>query len=600
MRNSTQQQVTAQSKDHDVSTTTGPFFLGFMLESFGMGVVLILAINYLADCWRRLQQPHHGSMKLGAVLVVASLLAHVGQWLIDMIRGWKMFATSFLDLTSFLTPTPLFFASPVLGQIPMLITQLFLLHRASLFLTSMECLSPISHSWLQRAFYISVGLLAVLTSAAGALVWGAVWKCGGLWNLGKHSIGYGSDSASIMFPVAQNVYLASSATIDLLVSVVLCVELTWARCKTTMEGGRLHQVVTRLILVTLHGGAAVTLLQLASLLVYNLNGDNAFPYFPLLILPKVYTVTLILSLSLPHRDRPAPGPSYLFSLPTIAIESARTPSRVEVRRASCPASLRELEPNQQRDTTSRYRRKTAAATESSSAEMAQRDVERSLGGSGSPRANPEERYSDIRLDEMCHRENRPREALVESRRATRMSLREIPFPPPASPVDPELLTPPPLPLETVELAMPLPPPKCLSASHHFATPPDRPSRAHFRYLHSEKSGSENRRERDIRPVSAGASSDKPIDLPNDPSTHIPVSSGSAILINDNDPVESTPVRLDIDVEDNGAAAYGVIIQRDPELSSGHTRSGNQRSRKGDSETADEQPDMSSDKGNKEK
>ena len=54
-----------------------------------------------------------------------------------------MFGTNFFNLTAFLTPTSLFFASTLLGLLPPLFTQIFLLRRILLFLSSLEVLWPI-------------------------------------------------------------------------------------------------------------------------------------------------------------------------------------------------------------------------------------------------------------------------------------------------------------------------------------------------------------------------------------------------------------------------------------------------------------------------
>lgn len=92
-------------------------------------------------------------------------------------------------------------------------------------------------------------------------------------------------------------------------------------------------------LITFHGGLAVTTIQLTALFLYQFAKTSSWCYFPVLSvsyhhisppalrisggkltngqLPKFYTITLILSLSLPHTHGTGPSPSHVFSLPTI-------------------------------------------------------------------------------------------------------------------------------------------------------------------------------------------------------------------------------------------------------------------------------------------
>jgi hypothetical protein len=93
-----------------------------------------------------------------------------------------MFAQSFLDLKAFATPKFTFFLSPFLGLIPALITQLFLLRRIALFLSSLASLWPrLARKEVKFGFVgiMSIGMgVAFCSGAVGT--WG-LWKGGPLW-----------------------------------------------------------------------------------------------------------------------------------------------------------------------------------------------------------------------------------------------------------------------------------------------------------------------------------------------------------------------------------------------------------------------------------
>ncbi|KAK6904868.1 hypothetical protein I203_105687 [Kwoniella mangroviensis CBS 8507] len=306
---------------------SGPFFLGFALESFGMGIVLILSINYFMTLASQPKSPHESSRTLGVCLVGISLVLNIVQTIVDLIRGWNMFATNFTNIAGFLTSSPLFFVSPFLGLIQTTITQLFLLRRITLFISSLDLLWPkLAHPLVKNFFALSVGIAILACFVCGTISSVLVWKSGSLISLGL--------PGNTGFAKAESVWLATSTAVDTLLSLVLSIELWWARQKLGMQGGVMREIVTRLILVTCHGGLAVSGLQLSSLLLYNYWRYNAFCYLPILFLPKVYNITLILSLSVPHSTEIAPNPSHMFSLPTIL--DTQVPTNEPNRRFTSP------------------------------------------------------------------------------------------------------------------------------------------------------------------------------------------------------------------------------------------------------------------------
>ncbi|KAK4688313.1 hypothetical protein P7C73_g1808, partial [Tremellales sp. Uapishka_1] len=314
----------------------GPFFLGFMLEAFGdsdpcsdanstdtsrttgMGVVLMLSVNYFTT-----QAAHHsvhGSHeKLGPSLVASSLVFSLVQTLVDLCRGWDMFARNFANLSSLGDPSPLFFISPLLGLIPPVLTQGFLLRRLVLFVSSLEVLWPrLAHPCTKYTFVVVMVAGIAISTVFGSISSYLVWQSGGLGHL--HA---GSQD---LFGLSSVIWFATSSAVDIVLSVALCTELWWARRKLAATHGRMREVVTRLILITFHGGIAVTALQLVALGLYQTQAGNAFCYLPVIPLPKIYTVTLILSLCLPPEHLQAAAPSHVFSLPTISNSLAAAPS----------------------------------------------------------------------------------------------------------------------------------------------------------------------------------------------------------------------------------------------------------------------------------
>ncbi|WWC85493.1 uncharacterized protein L201_000357 [Kwoniella dendrophila CBS 6074] len=297
---------------------SGPFFLGFAFECFGMGIVLILSINYFLSIVLQPKSPHESSRRLGVTLVAISLVFNLAQTAVDLARGWDMFATNFANIQGLLVATPTFFISPFLGLIPTTLTQLFLLRRITLFISSLDLLWPkLAHPITKYTFSCAIGFAILTSFVTGTISSVLVWKSGNLINLSR--------AGHKNFVKAEQTWLATSTAVDITLSLVLSIELWWARQKLGMQGGSMREIVTRLILVTCHGGLAVSGLQLASILFYNYWRFNAFCYLPILFLPKVYNITLILSLSVPHSTEFAPNPSHVFSLPTITDTRAGSP-----------------------------------------------------------------------------------------------------------------------------------------------------------------------------------------------------------------------------------------------------------------------------------
>ena len=79
----------------------GPFFLGFMLESFGelslcaqlisgMGVVFVLSADYLLSVASRRKLASESSRRLRVALVVVTMTISAAQTLVDLVRGFRV------------------------------------------------------------------------------------------------------------------------------------------------------------------------------------------------------------------------------------------------------------------------------------------------------------------------------------------------------------------------------------------------------------------------------------------------------------------------------------------------------------------------------
>ena len=95
-----------------------------------------------------------------------------------------MFAIHFLDLSALLHPGSTWFISPFLGLLPALITQLFLLRRSILFISSLSIFWPrLAHPLTRWIFGLVMGGLIGLGAICGTLAGAWVWKSQGLWAL---------------------------------------------------------------------------------------------------------------------------------------------------------------------------------------------------------------------------------------------------------------------------------------------------------------------------------------------------------------------------------------------------------------------------------
>ena len=116
--------------------------------------------------------------------MVISLVTNLAQTVVDWIRGWQMFADGFANVASLLQPSVLFFVSPFLGLFPATITQLFLLRRSLLFVSSLEMLWPwLARPTVTRSVAVIMVLMIMLAVASGTGGGWLLWSTGALWEL---------------------------------------------------------------------------------------------------------------------------------------------------------------------------------------------------------------------------------------------------------------------------------------------------------------------------------------------------------------------------------------------------------------------------------
>lgn len=97
-----------------------------------------------------------------------------------------MFAINFANIQGLLVSKPTFFISPFLGLIPSTLTQLFLLRRITLFISSLDLLWPkLAHPITKYTFSFAIGFAILTSFITGTISNVLVWKSGDLINLSR-------------------------------------------------------------------------------------------------------------------------------------------------------------------------------------------------------------------------------------------------------------------------------------------------------------------------------------------------------------------------------------------------------------------------------
>lgn len=95
----------------------------------------------------------------------------------------QMFAVDYLDIFSFATPNYIWFLSPFFGLFPAIITQIFLLRRITLFLSSLSSLWPaLDKPAIKMTFVVIMSAGIVGSFLSGCIGSYYIWKSGPLWD----------------------------------------------------------------------------------------------------------------------------------------------------------------------------------------------------------------------------------------------------------------------------------------------------------------------------------------------------------------------------------------------------------------------------------
>lgn len=100
-----------------------------------------------------------------------------------------MFAVDYLNIYAFATPNYIWFLSPFFGLFPALITQIFLLRRITLFLSSLSSLWPaLDKPPIKMTFVIVMSAGIVISFIAGCVGSYYIWRSGPLWDNFVHEL----------------------------------------------------------------------------------------------------------------------------------------------------------------------------------------------------------------------------------------------------------------------------------------------------------------------------------------------------------------------------------------------------------------------------
>ncbi|BGP20164.1 hypothetical protein JCM10213_000751 [Rhodosporidiobolus nylandii] len=306
-----------------------PILLGVLLSCIGLGMILVSAARFLTLF------PDARFRKRRAMVLVVVLL-QVLQTCADIVRVLLIFSLNFGDVSFFLRPRLEDALAPALGILIQMQTQLFLLSRAHVYAGVAGLKSGVK--W---AGTISLAALILASAACGMATSIEIKLLGSFARLSGHP------QAPLLNIVAP-AWLFCSAFIDYTLCFVVTHELLSAGRVAEGRAGHKSQaplgVLIRLVRVVLRSGLAVAIGQTATAIVWIVEAQlahgplaSSWVYLPVIVLPKIYTLTYLTILLAPHRHFRASFPnSSTWSTLPLAANGADLPPLSEQRRRLMP------------------------------------------------------------------------------------------------------------------------------------------------------------------------------------------------------------------------------------------------------------------------
>ncbi|GAA5892834.1 hypothetical protein JCM6882_000591 [Rhodosporidiobolus microsporus] len=272
-----------------------PLLLGVLLSTLGLGMVLVSSARYLS----LFPDPRFGKKR---ALVIAVAVVQVVQTSFDVVRVLEIFGTHFGDIRFFLHPRWFDALAPLFAVLVQLQTQFFLLARAHAYATVARTNS--------RVKWAGTAVLALCIVGSGA--------CGGVTSLEIKLLGSlarlspGHPQAGLL-NVTTPLWLVSSAFIDCTLCIIIGHELVTARKAanglSSISSQRTLDVLRRLVRVVLRSGIVLALAQTGTAITWLVEAhtshgllSSSWVYLPIIVLPKLYSLTYLSILLAPRRN----------------------------------------------------------------------------------------------------------------------------------------------------------------------------------------------------------------------------------------------------------------------------------------------------------
>ncbi|GAA6039185.1 hypothetical protein JCM8097_000459 [Rhodosporidiobolus ruineniae] len=272
-----------------------PILLGVLLSCAGLGMVLVASLRYLVlfpDARFRNRR----------IMVLVVLAVQIVQTSMDVTRVLKIYGLHYGDVFYFLKPRWEDALAPFFAVLLQLQTQFFLLARAYSYATVARMRGAVK--WAATA---GLAVLVVASGAGGMIVSLEIKLLNSLARLSP------GDPQAKLLNIAAPAWLISSAFIDCTLAFIVTHELFSARRAAnglaSLSSQRTKDVLKRLVRVVLRSGIVLALAQTATAVTWFTEAHTAhgrlsssWVYLPIIVLPKIYTLTYLAILLAPRRN----------------------------------------------------------------------------------------------------------------------------------------------------------------------------------------------------------------------------------------------------------------------------------------------------------